>query len=124
MTCPSVEGVKPRLAAEIAFSTAWIIGTVPDLNAQQTRLRHVDGCKLVERHVVAIGIDLQMVEQRRLDKFVRWPESSLERSERLEQLRFLEYGIPLYVAETPFDTVGVDTEEDLRRVEEILKKNL
>lgn len=56
-----------------------------------------------------------------LDKFVRWPESSLERSERLEQLRFLENGIPIYVAETPFDTVGVDTEEDVRRVEEILR---
>jgi 3-deoxy-manno-octulosonate cytidylyltransferase (CMP-KDO synthetase) len=57
-----------------------------------------------------------------LDKFVAWPESSLERSERLEQLRFLENGIPIYVAETPFDTVGVDTEEDLRRVEEILRR--
>jgi len=56
-----------------------------------------------------------------LDNFVRWPESSLERSERLEQLRFLENGVPIYVAETPFDTVGVDTEEDVRRVEEILR---
>jgi len=57
-----------------------------------------------------------------LDKFVSWPESSLERSERLEQLRFLENGVPIYVAETPFDTVGVDTEEDARRVEEILRR--
>jgi 3-deoxy-manno-octulosonate cytidylyltransferase (CMP-KDO synthetase) len=55
-----------------------------------------------------------------LDKFVHWPESSLERSERLEQLRFLENGVPIYVAETPFDTVGVDTEDDVRRVEEIM----
>jgi 3-deoxy-manno-octulosonate cytidylyltransferase (CMP-KDO synthetase) len=58
-----------------------------------------------------------------LDQFVRWPESSLERSERLEQLRFLENGVPIYVAETPFDTIGVDTEEDLHRVEEILRKS-
>jgi 3-deoxy-manno-octulosonate cytidylyltransferase (CMP-KDO synthetase) len=57
-----------------------------------------------------------------LDKFVRWPESPLERSERLEQLRFLENGVPIHVAETPFDTVGVDTEEDVRRVEEILRR--
>jgi 3-deoxy-manno-octulosonate cytidylyltransferase (CMP-KDO synthetase) len=56
-----------------------------------------------------------------LDHFVKWPESSLERSERLEQLRFLENGIGLSVAETPHDTVGVDTEEDLQRVERILK---
>jgi len=57
-----------------------------------------------------------------LDQFVRWPESFLERSERLEQLRFLENGLPIYVAETPFDTVGVDTEEDVSRVEEILRR--
>jgi 3-deoxy-manno-octulosonate cytidylyltransferase (CMP-KDO synthetase) len=56
-----------------------------------------------------------------LDRFVALPESSLERSERLEQLRFLENGISIHVAETQYDTVGVDTEEDLRRVEEILR---
>jgi 3-deoxy-manno-octulosonate cytidylyltransferase (CMP-KDO synthetase) len=59
-----------------------------------------------------------------LDKFVLWPESMLERSERLEQLRFLENGIPIHVAETAFDTIGVDTEEDLRRVEEIIRTKL
>ena len=57
---------------------------------------------------------------RRLWRVCALPESSLERSERLEQLRFLENGVPIHVAETPYDTVGVDTEEDLRRVEEIL----
>ena len=56
-----------------------------------------------------------------LEKFCTWPESELERAERLEQLRFLDHGIDIYVAETPYDTVGVDTEEDLRRVEEILR---
>ncbi len=57
-----------------------------------------------------------------LDQFCALPESSLERSERLEQLRFLENGIPIHVAETPFDTIGVDSAEDLRRVEEILRE--
>src|SRR5437764_1010612 len=56
-----------------------------------------------------------------LDEFCSLPESPLERSERLEQLRFLENGIAIQVAETPFDTIGVDTEEDLRRVEAILR---
>jgi 3-deoxy-manno-octulosonate cytidylyltransferase (CMP-KDO synthetase) len=55
-----------------------------------------------------------------LEKFCAWPESELERSERLEQLRFLEHGIAIHVAETPFDTVGVDTEDDLQRVAKIL----
>ena len=57
-----------------------------------------------------------------LDRFVNLPESSLEKSERLEQLRFLENGISIYVGETPHDSIGVDTEEDLQRVIEILRR--
>jgi 3-deoxy-manno-octulosonate cytidylyltransferase (CMP-KDO synthetase) len=57
-----------------------------------------------------------------LDLFVGKPESALEKSERLEQLRFLENGIAIYVGETPYDSVGVDTEEDLQRVTEIIRK--
>src|ERR1035441_8960733 len=56
-----------------------------------------------------------------LDRFVTLPQSSLERSERLEQLRFLENGIPICVGKTAFDSVGVDTEEDLQRVVQLLK---
>jgi 3-deoxy-manno-octulosonate cytidylyltransferase (CMP-KDO synthetase) len=55
-----------------------------------------------------------------LDAFCAWPESDLERNERLEQLRFLDHGVSIHVAETPYDTVGVDTKEDLKRVEAIL----
>jgi 3-deoxy-manno-octulosonate cytidylyltransferase (CMP-KDO synthetase) len=55
-----------------------------------------------------------------LELFCSWPESELERIERLEQLRFLENGVAIHVAETCFETIGVDTEEDLRRVEQIL----
>jgi 3-deoxy-manno-octulosonate cytidylyltransferase (CMP-KDO synthetase) len=58
-----------------------------------------------------------------LDSFVTLPESSLEKSERLEQLRFLENGISIYVGETPYDSVGVDTEEDVQRVIQTLRKN-
>ncbi len=56
-----------------------------------------------------------------LERFCQWPESELERSERLEQLRFLDHGVSICAAETPFDTVGVDTEDDLLRVESILR---
>jgi 3-deoxy-manno-octulosonate cytidylyltransferase (CMP-KDO synthetase) len=56
-----------------------------------------------------------------LDLFVSQPESALEKTERLEQLRFLENGVAIYVGETPYDSVGVDTEEDMQRVADILK---
>ena len=57
-----------------------------------------------------------------LDLFVSQPESTLEKTERLEQLRFLENGIAIYVGETPYDSIGVDTEDDLQRVAKILAK--
>jgi 3-deoxy-manno-octulosonate cytidylyltransferase (CMP-KDO synthetase) len=50
------------------------------------------------------------------------PVSRLERTERLEQLRVLEEGFRIKVIETKFDTVGVDTPEDLKKVTELLKK--
>ena len=46
--------------------------------------------------------------------------SGLERVEKLEQLRFLENGVDVYVEATDIDTIGVDTEEDLERVRALL----
>jgi 3-deoxy-manno-octulosonate cytidylyltransferase (CMP-KDO synthetase) len=57
-----------------------------------------------------------------LERFASLPPSPLEKIERLEQLRLLENGIALYVAEAPADTIGVDTEADLMRAEAALKK--
>ena len=57
-----------------------------------------------------------------LQRFCSLPESRLEAAERLEQLRLLENGIDIYVEETPFGSVEVDTEDDLKRVEELIKK--
>ncbi|MBI2158986.1 MAG: 3-deoxy-manno-octulosonate cytidylyltransferase [Candidatus Rokubacteria bacterium] len=52
-----------------------------------------------------------------LEAFHRLPPSPLEQTEKLEQLRFLEHGIPIVVVETDEPTIGVDTEADLRAVE-------
>ena len=47
----------------------------------------------------------------------------MERSEALEQLRALEHGIQIKVVETQFDSVGVDTAEDLARVRAALARD-
>ena len=47
--------------------------------------------------------------------------SPLERSECLEQLRFLENGIPVQVAEVAEDSPGIDTLDDLERVRPVLE---
>ncbi len=51
-----------------------------------------------------------------LDAFHRLAPSPLERTEKLEQLRFLENGIDIIVVETTEPTIGVDTEADLQAV--------
>ncbi len=57
-----------------------------------------------------------------LEKFAKLAPSPLELIEKLEQLRLLENGISIVVAQAPTDTIGVDTEEDLKRAEaELLK---
>jgi 3-deoxy-manno-octulosonate cytidylyltransferase (CMP-KDO synthetase) len=55
-----------------------------------------------------------------LERFAALRPGPLERSERLEQLRLLENGMSLHVTDAPADTVGVDTEDDLERVQQIL----
>jgi 3-deoxy-manno-octulosonate cytidylyltransferase (CMP-KDO synthetase) len=59
-----------------------------------------------------------------LDIFHKLAQSPLEVTEKLEQLRFLENGIPIMVPETPHDTIGVDTESDLKRAAAFLIDDL
>ncbi len=67
-------------------------------------------------------LGLYAYRKQALARFASLAPGTLEQTERLEQLRLLENGIALYVAETPHDTIGVDTEEDFARVEAILRE--
>jgi 3-deoxy-manno-octulosonate cytidylyltransferase (CMP-KDO synthetase) len=66
-------------------------------------------------------IGLYAYRKATLQRFPTLPTSPLEQTERLEQLRFLDNGIDIHVEPTDFDTIGVDTEEDLHRVEALLR---
>ena len=76
---------------------------------------HRDAADPVPQYWKHIG--LYAYRKRALNLFPTLPPSGLERAERLEQLRFLENGLAIYVEATEFDTIGVDTEDDLRMVE-------
>jgi len=111
-------------AAEIDIANPNAVKVVTDLNGRALYFSRAtipfdrDGAR--PRYFKHLG--LYAYRKPALDRFVTLPESALEKSERLEQLRFLDNGISIYVGETPHDSVGVDTEEDLQRVIEILRK--
>jgi 3-deoxy-D-manno-octulosonate cytidylyltransferase len=56
-------------------------------------------------------------------QFVEWPVSVLESLEKLEQLRYLEHGVKIRMVNTDFSAIGIDTEEDLLRAEQLLTAN-
>ncbi len=54
--------------------------------------------------------------------FIKFPKSQLEKMEKLEQLRFLENGIPINVIHSRYRALGVDVPGDIQRIEKILKE--
>ena len=109
-------------AAEIDIPNPNAVKVVTDLNGKALYFSRAtipfDRDGAAPRYFKHLG--LYAYRKAALERFVSLPESFLEKSERLEQLRFLENGIPIYVGETPYDSIGVDTEEDLQRVIELL----
>jgi 3-deoxy-manno-octulosonate cytidylyltransferase (CMP-KDO synthetase) len=55
-----------------------------------------------------------------LETFTRLPEGVLEKLEALEQLRAMEHGYRIKVVETQYDSVEVDTPQELERVKSLL----
>lgn len=58
-----------------------------------------------------------------LFEYCTWPKSFLENEECLEQLRVLEAGYRIKTVVTEMDAIGVDTPEDVKRVEQYLKNS-
>lgn len=85
-------------------------------------LRGVPREEWLERHTFYKHIGMYGFRADVLRRVASLPQSPLERAESLEQLRWLENGYRIGVAVTEFETVGIDTPEDLVRAEEFLKQ--
>jgi len=69
-------------------------------------------------------IGLYVYRRNFLLQYPSLPVGPLEESERLEQLRAIENGYPIRVVETEYDSLGVDTPEDLERVSRLFEASL
>jgi 3-deoxy-manno-octulosonate cytidylyltransferase (CMP-KDO synthetase) len=73
------------------------------------------------RHLKHLG--LYAYRREALLEFETLPPGELERVEQLEQLRWLENGFKMHVAETAHDSVSVDVPEDVAKVEALLRSS-
>lgn len=76
----------------------------------------------LQYHTYYKHIGLYAYKSSVLHKIVALETSLLEKAESLEQLCWLENGYRIDVTETDFESIGVDTPEDLERVNEMLDK--
>ena len=66
-------------------------------------------------------IGVYAFQKKALMRFTKWPATKLEQFEKLEQLRYLENGIPIRMVETDTATVKIDVPEDLAVAEKHLQ---
>ena len=78
------------------------------------------GGKVQARHLKHLG--LYVFQRDALLEYPTLPQGTLEKIEQLEQLRWLENGWKIRVAEVEHDSVSVDIPEDVARVEKLLQK--
>ena len=69
-------------------------------------------------------IGLYVFRRNALLKFTKLEQTDLEKAEKLEQLRMLENGIKIKIVVTEFNTLSVDTPEDLERARRFYNKLL
>lgn len=73
-----------------------------------------------KHHDYLTHIGMYAYRRETLSQITKIPRYPLEIVESLEQLRWLEAGYEIGVAVTPYDTIGIDTPEDLMQAEKYL----
>lgn len=73
---------------------------------------------ITPQHYLHIGV--YGFRKATLLSFTKWPASVLEKTEKLEQLRYLENGVSIRMALVNFKSVAIDTPQDLERAAKLL----
>ncbi|MDP4187597.1 MAG: 3-deoxy-manno-octulosonate cytidylyltransferase [Bacteroidota bacterium] len=82
-------------------------------------VRNVEQDKWMEKHTFFKHIGIYAYRLDILKKITQLPPSSLEIAESLEQNRWLENGYKIKVAETDYETVSVDTPDDIEKMKKL-----
>lgn len=85
-------------------------------------IRGVEQEKWLEKHTYYKHIGIYGFRADVLMNVTKLPQGKLEKAESLEQLRWLENGYSIKVAVSNFETVGIDTPEDLIKAEQFINK--
>jgi 3-deoxy-manno-octulosonate cytidylyltransferase (CMP-KDO synthetase) len=85
-------------------------------------MRNIPETEWLNTHTFYKHIGMYAYRSDVLQRLTKLSISSLEKAESLEQLRWLENGFKISVAETTTETLGIDTPEDLKKALQALKK--
>lgn len=84
-------------------------------------LRGIDKSEWLAKHTFYKHIGIYAFRTDVLRQVTALPQSTLEKAESLEQLRWLENGYRIGVGISDVETIGIDTPDDLARAEQFLK---
>ncbi len=84
-------------------------------------IRDVHHTEWLDKHIFFKHIGMYAYRSDILGEITKLPQSSLEKAESLEQLRWIENGYKIRVGYTDIETIGIDTPEDMEKALALLK---
>ncbi len=87
-------------------------------------LRDIPKEKWIETHTFYSHIGIYAYRKDILLQITKLEQTTLEKAEKLEQLRWLENGYKIKTTLVDYQAIGVDTPEDLEKIKQILEKNI
>lgn len=122
--------IKPITNTEVLFNpnTPKVILDEHDFAIYFSRetiphLRNIDKSEWLEHHTFYQHIGIYAYQTQVLQEITKLPQSALEKSESLEQLRWISNQYKIKTAITNEETIAIDSPEDVHRVISLLKEN-